>query len=85
MHIDGTDIRRILRSLFSVDGIGQVSKTSKRNRIIRRWCLDKFGVNDEKLNYQKVLRDDGFSGSIKSKVERGMKGHAVVMQRKCCK
>ena len=48
--------------------------------VIRRCCLDKFGDDEVKLSHQNVLRAEvhGFSKSIKSKVERGIKGQELV-------
>ena len=59
--------------------LGQVpiARTSeKRKHVIGRLCLDRFGDDKVKLSCQNVLRAEvhGFSESIKSKVERDMKG-----------
>ena len=80
VHVDGTDIESIDYFLVWMQ-LSQTTKTSKkRNRVIRRWRLDRFGDDEVKLNYQNALRAEvlGFSESIKSKVERGMKGQKLV-------
>ena len=68
--------------------LGRATKTSKkRKRVIRRWHLGRFGDDEVKLRYQNALRAEvnGFSESIMSKGEKGMKGqemvNEVVMER----
>ena len=69
-------VYRILRSLSSMDGTRSGTKTcKKRKRVIRRWCLDRFG-DEVKLSYQTALRAEvhRFSDNIR----RGMKGQDLV-------
>ena len=54
--------------------------TKSRRRIIKKWRLDRFEVKDVRSNYQRVLVEEvnGFSKSIRQKVNKGLKGHALV-------
>ena len=61
--------------------LGRATKTSKkRKRVIRRWRLGRFGDDEVKLRSQNAIRAEvnEFSESIKSKVEKGMKGQEMV-------
>ena len=80
VHVDGTDIGSSDHLLVWME-LGRASKTSKnRKRVIRRWRLDRFGDDEVKLSYQNALMAEAheFSESIKSKIERGMKGQELV-------
>ena len=54
------------------------SKTIYRH--IRRWCLERFDEDEVKLGYQNALKAEvhGFSESVNSKLEGGMKGYDLV-------
>ena len=53
----------------------------KEKRIIRRWRLERFDEDAVKLRYQNALKAEvhGFSESVKSKLEGGMKGYDLVL------
>ena len=58
-----------------MDGIGRTAKNIKKEkRVIRRWRFDEHEV---KLRYQNALKAEvhGFSESVKSKLEGGVKGY----------
>ena len=74
MHVDSTDIGSSDHFLVWME-LGRATKTSKkRKRVIRRWCLDRFGDDEVKLSYQNALIAEvhRFSKNIRSRVERGM-------------
>ena len=80
VHVDGTDIGSSDHLLVWME-LGRASKTSKkRKRVIRRWRLDRFGDDEEKLSYQNTLMVEvhQFSENTKSEIERGMKGQELV-------
>ena len=80
VHVDGTDIGSSDHFLVWME-LSRATKTSKkRKHVIRRWRLDRFGDDEVKLSYHNALRAEvhGFSGSIKSKVEKGIKGQELV-------
>ena len=56
----------------------ELGRTAKR--VIRRWRLERFKEGEIKLRYQKALKAEvhGFSESVKSKLEGGMKGYDLV-------
>ena len=61
--------------------LGRACKLTKsRRRIIKKWCLDRLEVEDVRSNYQKALENEvkGFSESIRQKMSKGLKGHALV-------
>ena len=81
MHVDRTDIGSSDHFLVWMElGRATTNTSKKRNRVIIRWRLDRFGDDEVKLSYQNALRAEvhGFSESIKSKVERGMTGQEMV-------
>ena len=52
VHVDGTDIGSPYHFLVWME-LGRASKTSKkRKRVIRRWCLDRFGDDEVKLKVE---------------------------------
>ena len=58
--------------------LGRTAKNFKKEkRVIRRWRLERFDEDEVKLRYQNALKAEvhGFSESIKSKLEGGMKGY----------
>ena len=80
VHVDGTDIGFSDNFLVSME-LSQAYKTSKKKKhVISRWHLDRFGDDEVKLSFQNALmaKVHGFLDSIKSKVERGMKGQELV-------
>ena len=80
VHVDGTDIGSSDHFLVWME-LGRATKTSKKRKcVIKRWCLDRFGVDEVKLSYQNALSAEvhRFSENISSKVERGMKGQELV-------
>ena len=63
--------------------LGMVAKRKYKKRcVIRRWRLDRFEDDEVKLRYQSALRAevDSFSESIRSIMERGLKGHGLVSE-----
>ena len=59
--------------------LGRITNRSrKEKRVIKRWRLDRF-ANEE--IYQEALKAevDSFSVSIKNMVQKGMKGHELVL------
>ena len=61
--------------------LGRACKLTKsRRRIIKKWRLDRFEIEDVRANYQRVLEEEvkGFSKIIRQKVDKGLKGHALV-------
>ena len=80
VHVDGTDIGSSDHFLVWM-GLGWASKTSKKKkRVIRRWCVDRFGDDEVKSSYQNSLMAEvhEFSESTKSKIDRGTKGQEMV-------
>ena len=52
--------------------------TKSRRRVIKKWCLDRFELEDVSANYQRALEEvKGFSESIRQKVNEGLKSHAL--------
>ena len=72
----------MLRSLPSVMELGRTTKTTKKEKHVRKWCLERFEDKDVKLTYQNALRAEvsGISESIRGKIEKGMKGHSLVSE-----
>ena len=62
--------------------LGRACKLTKsRRRIIKKWCLDRFEVEDVRSKYQKALLEEkgkGVSESIRQIMSKGLKGHAWV-------
>ena len=59
--------------------LGRVCKLTKSCRRIIKWHLDRFKINDVRANYQRALEEvKGFSESIRQKVNKRLKGHALV-------
>ena len=54
--------------------------TKSRRKIIKKWRLDRFKIEDVRANYQRALEEEvkGFSESIRQKVNEGLKGHTLV-------
>ena len=53
--------------------------TKNRRRIIKKWCLDRFEVEDVRSEYQKALKEGkGFSEIIRQIMSERLKGHALV-------
>ena len=53
--------------------------TKSCRRIIKKWCLDRFEVEDGRSKYQRALEEGkGFSESIRQIMSKGMKGHSSV-------
>ena len=56
--------------------LGRTAKNFKKEkRVLRRWHLERFDEDEVKLRYQNALKAEmhGFSESVKSKLEGGMK------------
>ena len=53
--------------------------TKSRGKIINKWRLDRFEVDDVRSNYQRALEEEvkGFSESSRQKMNKGLKGHAL--------
>ena len=79
--VDASDIGDSDHFLVWMD-LGRACKLTKsRRRIIRKWHLDRFEIEDVKANYQRALEEvKGFSESIRQKVNKGLKGHALVSE-----
>ena len=80
VHVDSSDIGCSDHFLVWME-LGRACKLTKsRRRIIKKWCLDRFEVEDVRSNYQKALEKEvkGFSESIRQKMSKGLKGHALV-------
>ena len=61
--------------------LGRTAKNFKKEKcVIRRWRLERFDEDEVKLRYQNALnaKVHGFSESVKSKLEGGMKGYDLV-------
>ena len=60
--------------------LGRACKLTKsRRRIIKKWCLDRFEVEDVRSKHQKAFEEGkGFSESIRQIMSKGLKGHALV-------
>ena len=59
--------------------LGRACKLTKSHRrIIKKWHLDRFEIEDVRANYQRALEEEGkgFSENIRQKVNKGLKGHA---------
>ena len=74
--------QRMLRRLFLVwMELGRTAKNfKKKQHVIRRWRLERFDEDEVKVRYQNALKAEvhGFSESVKSKLEGGMKGYDLV-------
>ena len=71
----------MLRPLLVWMELGRTAKNVKKEkRVIRRWRLERFDEDEVKLRYQNALKVEvhGFSESVKSKLEGGMKGYDLV-------
>ena len=79
-YVDNTDIG--CSDHFSVwMELGRTAKNFKKEKcVIRRWHLERFDEDEVKLRYQNALKAEvhGFSESVKSKLEWGMKGYDLV-------
>ena len=82
LHVDNTDIHVGCSDHFLVwMELGRTAKNFKKEqRVIRRWRLERFDEDEVKLRYQNALKAEvhGFSDSVKSKLEGGMKGYDLV-------
>ena len=48
--------------------LGRACKSTKScRRIIKKWCLDRFEIEDVRATYQRALEDKGFSESISTR------------------
>ena len=80
VHVDSSDIGCSDHCLVWME-LGRAYKLTKsRRRIIKKWCLDRFEVEDVRSNYQKALEKEvrGISESIRQKMSKRLKGHALV-------
>ncbi len=80
VHVDSSDIGCSDHFLVWME-LGRACKLTKsRRRIIKKWCLDRFEVEDVRFSYQEALGKEvkGFSESIRQKMSKGLKGHALV-------
>ena len=78
--VDSSDIGCSDHFLVWIE-LGRACKLTKgRRRIIKKWCLDRFEVEDVRSNYQKAFEKEvkGYSESIRQKMSKGLKGHALV-------
>ena len=75
MHVDSSDIGCSDHFLVWM-GLGRACS----RRIIKKWCLDMFEVEDVRSKYQKALEEEGkgFPESIRQIMSKGSKGHALV-------
>ena len=76
MHVDTLDIRCSDHFL----DLGRACKITKScRRIIKKWHLDRFEIEDVRSNYQRALKEEvkGFSESNRQKMNKGLKGHAL--------
>ena len=76
--VDASDIGCLDHFLVWMD-FGRACKLTKSCRkIIKKWHLDRFEVEDVRANYQRALEEvKGFYESIRQKVNNGLKGHAL--------
>ena len=61
--------------------LGRACKLTKsRRRIIKKWLLDRYEIEDVRANYQRALEEvvKEFSESIRQKMNKGVKGHTLV-------
>ena len=80
VHVDNTDIGCSDHFLVWME-LGRTAKNFKKEKpVIRRWHLERFDEDEVKLRYQNALKAEvhGFSESVKSKLEGGMKGYDLV-------
>ena len=77
VHVDNTDIGCSDHFLAWME-LGRTAKNFKKEtREIRRWRLERFEEDEVKLALKAEVH--GFSESVKSKLEGGMKGHDLVL------
>ena len=76
VHVDNTDIGCSDHFLVWME-LGRKAKNFKKKRVIRRWHLERFEEDKINLRYQKG-EVHGFSETVKSKLDAGMKGHELV-------
>ena len=63
--------------------LGRACKLTKScRRIIKKWRLDRFEVRAVMSIYQRALEEEvkGFSESIRQKMKKGLKSHALVSE-----
>ena len=63
--------------------LGRACKLTKScRRIIKKWRLDRFEVRAVMSIYQRALEEEvkGFSESIRQKMNKGLKSHALVSE-----
>ena len=80
VHVDSSDIGCSDHLLVWME-LGTACKLTKSHRrIIQKWCLDRFEVEDVRSKYQRALQEEGkgFSESIRQIISKGLKGHALV-------
>ena len=80
VQVDSTDIGASDHFLVWLE-LGRTTKCIKKGkRVIRRWRLDRFVDDEVKAKYRDALRAEvnGFSDSIKYRVENGMNGSNLV-------
>ena len=80
VQVDNIDIECSDHFLVWME-LGRTSKNFKKEKcVIRRWHLERFDEDEINLRYQNALKAEvyGFSESVKSKLERGMKGYDLV-------
>ena len=79
MYVHTLDIGRSDHFLVWMD-LGRACKLTKSHRRIIKWRLDRFEVEDVRSNYQRALEEEvkEFSKSIRQKVNKGLKDHALV-------
>ena len=80
VQVDCTDIGASDHFLVWLE-LGRTTKCIKKGkRVIRRWHLDRFVDDEVKAKYRDALRAEvnGFSESIKHRVENGMNGSNLV-------
>ena len=80
VHVDNTDIGYSDHFLVRME-LGMTAKNFKKEkRVIGRWRLEGFDEDEVKLRYQNALKAEvhGFSESVKSKLEGGMRGYDLV-------
>ena len=80
VHVDNTDIGCSDHFLVWME-LGRTAKNFKKEkRVIRKWRLERFDEDEVKLRYQNALKAEvqGFSESVKNKLEGGMKGYDLV-------
>ena len=80
MLVDSSDIGCSDHFLAWME-LGRTCKLTKSHgRIIKKWYLDRFEVEDVRFKYQKVLEEEGkgFSESIRHIMSKLLKGRALV-------